>query len=201
MTPLHRPAILTCAAVVALVLSAALLLRGGGGGPIHSVDATVTPTVEMEGLPAPDFRAGAAELTDLDRLAQTTLALVLLAAATALVGLMGVAAAENMSLEGRRVVEVMLGAPPRRMVGGAARLWGRRLLWSLAAGGVVAAGFAALVAGGAPPGITFATPSGMAGIGGLLVLAGLLALAAVLPVRNPVQSRGSRCCRKRRAST
>ena len=184
MTPLHRTAILSCAAVVALVLSAALLLRGGGGGPVHSVDATVTPTVEMAGLPAPDSRAGTAELADLDRLARATLALVLLAAAAALIGLLGVVAAENLSLEGRRVIEVMLGAPPRRMLGGAARLWGRRLLWSLAVGGVLAAGFAALMAGRAPPGITFAAPSGMAGLGGLLVLAGLLALAAVLPVRT-----------------
>lgn len=184
MLPLQRPAILTCTAVVAMVLSVALLLRGGGGdGRFHTVVAAVTPTVEMEGLPAPDFGAGAAELDDLDALARTTLVLFLMAAATALVSLLGVIAAENLLLEGRRVVEVMLGAPLRRMLGGAVRPWRRRLLWSLAAGGVSAAGIAALMAGLAPPGLSFATPSWMTGLGSLLVLAGLLALAALVPIR------------------
>ena len=183
VTPLRRLAILSCTAVVALMLSAALLVRGGGA-PFHTVDAAVTPTVETEGFPAPDYQAGAAELADVDRLVRTTLVLLVMAAATALVSLLGVIAAENLSLEGRRVVEVMLGAPPRRMVGGAARWWGRCLLWSLAVGSVVATGMALMMAGLAPSGISFATPSLLTGPGGLLVLAGLAALAVLLPVRS-----------------
>ena len=168
-----------------MVLCAALLLRGGGGvGPFHSLDAIVTPTVEMEGLPAPDFRAGAAETADLDQLVGTTLILVLMAAGTALVSLLGVITAENLSLEGRRVVEVMLGAPPRRLLGGAARMWGRRVLWSAAVGGVVAVSIAALMAGAAPPGISFASPSWWLGLCGLVGLGGLLALAVLLPIRT-----------------
>ena len=182
VTPLRRLAIPTCTAAVALVLSAAFLVRGGGGAPFHTVDAAVTPTVETEGFPAPDYRAGSAELADVDRLVRTTLVLLVLAAATALVSLLGVIAAENLSLEGRRVIEVMLGAPPRRVVGGTARWWGRCLLWSLAVGGVVAAGTALVMAGLAPSGISFAAPSWLTGVSGLLVLAGLLALAALLPV-------------------
>ena len=168
-----------------MVLCAALLMRGGGGAaPFHTLDAAVTPTVEMEGLPAPDYRAGAAEMADLDQLARTTIVLVLMAAGTALVSLLGVIAAENLSLEGRRVVEVMLGAPPHRLVGGAARKWGRRLLWSAAAGSVVAVGIAAMMAGAAPPGISFASPSWLAALGGLAGLGGLLALATLLPIRT-----------------
>ncbi|MYB98568.1 MAG: FtsX-like permease family protein, partial [Gemmatimonadetes bacterium] len=182
---MQRSAILTCTALVAMVLCAALLLRGGdGGGRFHTVDAVITPTVEMEGLPAPDYRAGTAELADLDKLTGTTLVLVLMAAATALVSLLGVIASENLSLEGRRVVEVMLGAPPRRMVGDAARLWRRRLLLSLAAGSVVAAGIAVLMVALAPPGISFSTPSWLAGFGGVAALAGTMALAALVPVRT-----------------
>lgn len=182
--PLQRPAILTTAAAVAMVLSAAFLLRGGDGGePFHTVDAPVTPTVEVEGLPAPDLRAGTAETADLDRLVRTTLALVLMAAATTLTSLLGIIAAEHLSLEGRRVVEVMLGAPPGRMVGGAARSWTRRLLWSLMLGGVAATGIAAAMAQLAPPGVSFATPSVIAGIGGIAAFAGLVVLGAVLPVR------------------
>lgn len=185
MTPLQRPAILTCTAVVAMVLSVALLVRGGSGdGRFHTVVAEVTPTVEMEGVPAPDFRAAAAELADLDGLARATLVLFLMAAATALVSLLGVIAAETLLLEGRRVVEVMLGAPLRGMLGGTVRRWRRRLLWSLAAGGAVAAGIAALMAALAPPGISFAAPSWMTGLGALLILAGLLALAALVPIRT-----------------
>ena len=184
-TPLQRPAILNCTAAVAMVLCATLMLRGGGGaGHYHTVKADVTPTVEMEGLPAPDTGAGAAETADLDQLVGTTLALVLMAAATALVSLLGVVASENLSLEGRRVVEVMLGAPPRRLVGGTARSWGRRLLWSAVLGSVVAALIAALMVARAPSAISFAAPSWMAGLGGLLVLAGTLALATLVPVRT-----------------
>ncbi|MDE2984292.1 MAG: ABC transporter permease [Gemmatimonadota bacterium] len=181
---LRRLAILACTAVVTLMLSAALLVRGGGGGPFHTVDAAVTPTVETEGFPAPDYGTGAAELADVDRLVRTTLALVLMAGVTALVSLLGVIAADNLALEGRRVVEVMLGAPPGRMMGGAAKWWGRCLLCSLAVGAAVAAGAAVVMTGLAPPGISFATPSWLSGLGGLLVLAGLLAAAAVLPVRS-----------------
>ena len=51
---LHRTAIMSCAALIALALAAALLLRGGGGdGPFHVIETAATPTVEVAGLPAP----------------------------------------------------------------------------------------------------------------------------------------------------
>lgn len=184
MTPLHRTAILSCAAAVALVLSAALLLRGGSGGSSYSVETAATPTVEVAGVPAPDAPAGTAERADLDRLAGTTLALVLLAAATSMVSLLGVIASENLSLEGRRAVEVMLGAPPNELVGGAARLWGRRLLWASVIGGGLAAGAAVLMDRLAPPGTSFAPPAVGAGMSALLILAGGVVLYAILPVRG-----------------
>ena len=170
--------------MVAPVLAAALLLRGGTGTPFHSVETTVTPTVEVAGLPAPDSPAGTAERMDLDRLARTTLALVLMAAATALASLLSVVASENLSLEGRRAVEVMLGAPPGRLLGGAARLWGRRVLWALVIGSGLAAGAGVLMAGLAPPGTSFAPPAVPAGIGALLIFAGAVVLYAILPVRG-----------------
>lgn len=170
--------------MVAPVLAAALLLRGGTGGPFHTIETTVTPTVEMAGLPAPDAPAGSAERTDLDRLAGTTLALVLMAAATALAGLLGVIASENLSLEGRRAVEVMLGAPVLRLVGGTARLWGRRLLWALAFGAALAAAGGVLMAGLAPPGTSLGPPAVTTGVAAVLIVAGVVVLCAVLPVRD-----------------
>ncbi|MDE2761667.1 MAG: hypothetical protein OXQ94_09105 [Gemmatimonadota bacterium] len=184
MTPLHRTAILSCAAVVALVLGAALLLRGGRDGPFHRVETAVTPTVEVVGFPDPDAPAGAAERADLDRLAGTTLALVLMAAATALVSLLGVIGSENLSIEGRRAVEVMLGAPPLRLVGGAARVWSRRLLWASVTGGGLAAAGASVMAGLAPPGTSFAPPSATTGAGALVIFAAAVVLYAILPVRG-----------------
>ena len=184
MKPLHRTAVLSCAAVVAPVLAAALLLRGGMDGPSYSIETAVTPTVDVAGLPPPDFPAGTAERMDLTSLAGTTLALVLMAAATAMASLLGVIASENLSLEGRRAVEVMLGAPPGRMVGGAARLWGRRLFQALVIGGALGAGAGVVMAGLAPPGTSFAPPAVGAGIGALLIFAGVVVLYAILPVRR-----------------
>ena len=184
MTPLHRTAIGSCAALVALVLAGTLLLRGEGEGPFHSVETTVTPTVEVAGLPVPDAPAGTSELADLDRLAGTTLVLVLMAAVTALVSLLGVVASENLSLEGRRLVEVMLGAPPRWLVGGAAKLWGRRVLVAVLLGSALAVLAATLIGRFTPPGVTLARPAAWAGVAGLGFVAGLVALCALLPVRS-----------------
>ena len=170
--------------MVALVLAAALLLRGGRGGPLHRVETAATPTVEVVGFPDPDAPAGAAERADLDRLAGTTLALVLLAAATALVSLLGVVGSENLSLEGRRAVEVMLGAPPRLLVGRAAGLWGRRLLWASLIGGGLAAAAAAVMAGLAPPGTSFAPPAATTAAAALVIFTGVVVLSAILPVRG-----------------
>lgn len=170
--------------MVAPLLAAALLLRGGAGSPFHTIETTVTPTVEVAGLPAPDAPAGAAERMDLDSLARTTLALVLMAAATALASLLGVIASENLTLEGRRAVEVMLGAPVVRLVGEAVRLWGRRLLWALALGAGLAAGAGVLLAGLAPPGTSFAPPAVTMGFAAVLIFAGVVVLCAILPVRD-----------------
>lgn len=180
---MHRTATLNCAAVLALLLAAALLLRGGAAGPFHSVEMAATPTVEVPGVPEPELSAGSAERADLNRLARTTLALVLMAAATALVSVLGVIGSENLALEGRRAVEVMLGAPPAWLVGGAARVWVGRLLWALLIGGVVAAGGGAVLAVLAPPGVSFAPPSVLVGIGGPLILAAGVTACATLPVR------------------
>lgn len=184
MKPPHRTAVLSCSAVVASVLAAALLLRGGAGGPFHSIETAVTPTVEVAGLPAPDSPAGTAERTDLNRLAGTALALVLMAGAAALASLLGVVGSENLSLEGRRAVEVMLGAPPGRLVRGVAGLWGRRLLWGLAIGSGLAAAAGVLMAGLAPPGTSFAPPAAGTGIAALAIFAGVLVQYAIRPVRS-----------------
>ena len=184
MTPLHRTAIGNCAALIALVLAGSLLLRGGDDGPFHRIDAAVTPTVAMAGLPAPDSPAGASELADLDQLARTTLVLILLAAVTALVSLLGVIGSENLALAARRVIEVMLGAPPRWLVGGAARLWGNRVLLAAAFGGALTVVAVARMAELAPPGVTFGRPSPWTGAAGLVVVAAVIALSAVLPVRG-----------------
>ena len=184
MTLLHRTAIGSCAALIALVLAGTLLLRGGEPGPFHRIDTAVTPTVAIAGLPDPDSPAGASELADLDQLAGTTLVLILLAAMTALVSLLGVIGSENLALQARRVIEVMLGAPPRRLVGGAARLWGNRMLLAAALGGVVTVAAVAPMAELAPPGITFGRPAPWAGAVGLLIVAAIVALSAVLPVQG-----------------
>ncbi|MCY4397803.1 MAG: hypothetical protein OXE96_00445 [Gemmatimonadetes bacterium] len=189
MTLLHRTAIGSCAALIALVLAGTLLLRGGEPGPFHRIDTAVTPTVAIAGLPDPDSPAGASELADLDQLAGTTLVLILLAAMTALVSLLGVIGSENLALQARRVIEVMLGAPPRRLVGGAARLWGNRMLLAAALGGVVTVAAVAPMAELAPPGITFGRPAPWAGAVGLLIVAAVVALSAVLPVQGLYRAR------------
>ena len=184
MTPLHRTAIGSCAALIALVVAGSLLLRGGDDSPFHRIDTAVTPTVAMAGLPAPDSPAGASELADLDQLARTTLVLILLAAVTALVSLLGGIGSENLALAARRVIEVMLGAPPRWLVGGVARLWGNRLLRAAAVGGALTVVAVARMAELAPPGVTFGRPSPWTGAAGLVVVAVVVALSAVLPVRG-----------------
>ena len=184
MTPLHRTAIGSCAALIALVLAGSLLLRGGDDGPFHRIDTAVTPTVAMAGLPAPDSPAGASELADLDQLARTTIVLILLAALTALVSLLGVIGSENLAMAARRVIEVMLGAPPRWLVGGAARLWGNRLMRAAAIGGALTVVDRARMAELGPPAVTFGRPSPWTGAAGLVVVAAVIALSAVLPVRG-----------------
>ena len=148
---LHRTAIVSCAALVALMLAAALLVRGGGGaGPFHVIETAATPTVEVAGLPAPSIPAARAERADLGQLAGTTLVLLLLAGSAVLVTLLGVIGSENLARKGRRVIEVMLGAPPGWLVGAAAHLWRRRLLIAAALGGGMCVAAAAWLVRGAP---------------------------------------------------
>ena len=151
---LHRTAIVSCAALIALMLAAALLVRGGGGdGPFHVIETTATPTVEVAGLPALPTPAARAERADLGQLAMTTVVLLLLAALTVLVTLLGVIGSENLAQKGRRVIEVMLGAPPGWLVGAAARLWRRRLVVAGVMGGGLCAAVAVVwLVRAAPPG-------------------------------------------------
>ncbi len=187
---LQRIAILSCAALVALVLAAVLLLRGGGGdGSFHVIETAATPTVEVAGLPAPPRPAARAERADLGQLAVTTLVLLSLAALTALVTLLGVIGSENLARKGRRVIEVMLGAPPRRLVGAAAVLWRRRLLVAGAMGGGLCAVGVVWLAGTAPPGTSMAAPAPWPVAAALLLVAGLVFTAGVVPVRR-LYSRG-----------
>ena len=157
---LHRTAIVSCAALIALMVGATLLVRDvGGAGPFHVIETAATPTVEVAGLPALPTPAARAERADLGQLAMTTLVLLLLAALTVLVTLLGVIGSENLAQKGRRVIEVMLGAPPRRLVGAAARLWRRRLVVAgVLGGGLCAAGVLWLVRTG-PPGTSLAAPA------------------------------------------
>ena len=187
---LQRIAILSCAALVALMLAAVLLLRGGGGdGSFHVIETAATPTVEVAGLPAPPRPAARAERADLGQLAVTTMVLLSLAALTALVTLLGVIGSENLARKGRRVIEVMLGAPPRRLVGAAAVLWRRRLLAAGAMGGGLCAVGVVWLAGTAPPGTSMAAPALWPVAAALLLVAGLVFTAGVVPVRR-LYSRG-----------
>ena len=179
---LTRTATLALAGLLALVLGATLL-RGGGPAP-HIVGTAATPTVEIEGLPASLRPAAGAEIADLDRLAGTMLALLLLGAATVLVTLLGVVAAENLKLQGGRLIEVMLGAPPRRLVGGAARSWLRRTLVAGAIGGAGVALAALFLVLDAPPGTYFTAPPAIWSVVALLAVAALVLLVATLPVAN-----------------
>lgn len=186
---IHRSVIGCGAAVVALVLAGGLLV-GAGDRSFHSVRAEVTPTVALPGLPPAEVSAGDPELRDLDGLAATTLILVAMAAVTALVSLLGVMASENLALEARRVVKVMLGAPPRTMVRRAVRRWSRRMWWAALAGGGLAVSAALAMRELAPPGISFSRPSLVAAAAGLAAVAAITALCAVVPVLNLHRSGG-----------
>ena len=170
-----------CAALIALVLAGGLLF-GGGEESFHSIDVEVTPTVPLPVLPAAEIPAGDLERGDLDSLAATTLILVAMAAFTALVSLLGVMASENLALQARRIVEVMLGAPPRTMVRATVRLWARRTLAAVLGGGGLALAAALFMSGQAPPGISFERPSVFVAAAGLAAVAVISALFAIVPV-------------------
>lgn len=170
-----------CAALIALVLAGGLLF-GGGEESFHSIRAEVTPTVPLPGLPAAEVPAGDLERSDLDNLAATTLILVAMAAFTALVSLLGVMASENLALQARRTVEVMLGAPPRAMVRTTVRLWARRTLAAVLCGGGLAVAAALYMSEQAPPGISFERPSVFVAAAGLAAVAAISALFAIVPV-------------------
>lgn len=180
---IHRGVIGCAAAVVSLVLAVGLLV-GGGDRSFHSVLAEVTPTVALPGLPPAQVSAGDVELRDLDSLATTTLILIAMAAVTALVSLLGVMASESLALEGRRVVKVMLGAPPRAMVRPTVRRWSRRMSWAALAGGGMAVAAAGAMRELAPPGISFQRPSLVAAAAGLAAALAVTVLCAVVPVVN-----------------
>ncbi len=180
---IHRSVIGCAAAVVALVLAGGMLI-GGGDRSFHNVQAEVTPTLALPGLPPAQVSAGDLELRDLDSLAATTVILIAMAAVTALVSLLGVMASESLALEGRRVVKVMLGAPPRAMVRRAVRRWSRRMSWAAPAGGGLAVAAAVAMRELAPPGISFVRPSLVAAAAGLVAVAAVTVLCAVVPVVN-----------------
>ena len=180
---LSRIAIVNCGALVALMLTAALLVRGGQG-PFHVIETAATPTVEVAGLPAPSVPADRPELADLDRLALTALALLLLTSLAVLVALLGVIGSENLAAKGRRVIEVMLGAPPRWLVRSARRLWWRRLLISGSAGGLACAGAIAWLVRTAPPGTGFQLPAAWPPLLALALVVLLVYLTGVAPVRR-----------------
>ena len=185
-TPSHRTAVLyrtavgSCAALVGLLLAAAFLY--GGGDSFHVIGTEVTPTVDVAGLPDAERPAGTAELADLDRLAGTALLLLLLSSVTVLATVLGVIAAENLSLQGRRVIEVMLGAPPALLVGAAARLWARRVGVAAVLGTVLCVAAVAFMAFGAPPGTLLARPAAWPFPAVMLLVASLVLGIATLPV-------------------
>jgi len=186
---IHRSVIGCAAAVVALIMAGGMLV-GGGDRAFHSVQAEVTPTVALPGLPPAQVSAGDLELRDLDSLAATTLILIAMAAVTALVSLLGVMASESLALEGRRVVKVMLGAPPRAMVRRTVRRWSLRMSWAAVAGGGVAVAAAMAMRELAPSGISFQRPSVLVGAAGLAAVAAITVLCAVVPVVNLHRSGG-----------
>ena len=179
--PLYRTAIGSCAALVALLLAAAFLY-GGGGESFHVIGTEVTPTVELAGLPGADRPAGSAELADLDRLAGTALVLLLLSSFTVLATVLGVIAAENLSLQGRRAIEVMLGAPPAWLVGLAARLWARRVGVAAVLGAVLCGAAVAFMALGAPPGTLVHRPAAWPFAVVIILVVSFVLGIAVLPV-------------------
>ncbi len=180
---LSRIAIVNCGALIALMLTAALLIRGGQG-PFHVIETAATPTVEVAGLPSPSVPAATLELADLDRLALTSLALLLLTSLAVLVALLGVIGSENLAAKGRRVIEVMLGAPPRWLVRAARQLWWRRLLISVAAGGLACAGAITWLVRSAPPGTAFSPPAAWAPLLALSIIVLLVYVTGVAPVRR-----------------
>lgn len=155
---LSRIAILSCAALITFMLAAALLIRAGDG-PFHVIETAATPTVEVAGLASPSISAGRPEVADLGRLAVTVFVLLLLSSLTALVTLLGVIGSENLALKGRRVIEVMLGAPPRRLLAAAVGLWRRRLVVAGIASGVLCAGIVAWLVWTIPPGTALDLPA------------------------------------------
>ncbi len=182
---LDRTAIVSCAVLIATMLAAVLLVRGGGSdGPFHVIETAATPTVELADLPPPSRSAARAERADLGQLAVTTLILLSLAAATVLVTLLGVIGSENLARKGRRVIEVMLGAPPRWLVGGAARLWRRRLLIAGAMGGGLCAAGVVWLMRAAPAGTSIAAPALWPGAAVPLLITGLVFATGVAPVRG-----------------
>ena len=192
--PLHRIAIGSCVALAALLLAAALLY-GGGGDVFHIVRTEATPTVEVAGLTTPELPAATAELADLDRLAGTSLTLLLLASVTVLATLLGVIASENLARQGRRVIEVMLGAPPGWLVGAAGRRWLRRIAVALVLGAVLCAAAALVLEAAAPPGTSFARPAPwpvvlvMVAVTGVVMAMGVLPVAGLYRHDRPLQQR------------
>ena len=180
---LSRIAIGSCGALIALMLAAAVLVRGGDGA-FHVIETAATPTVEVAGLPAPSIPADRPERVDLDRLATTALVLLLLASAAAAVTLLGAIASENLAVTGRRVVEVMLGAPPSWLAGAAARVWRQRLLVSGVAGALACAGLIAWLVRTAPPGTEFARPATWPSLLALAAVALIVYATGVAPVRR-----------------
>ena len=178
--PLYRTAIGSCAVLVALLLAAAFLY--GGGDTFHVIGTEVTPTVELAGLPIADSPAGTSELADLDRLARTAMVLLLLSSVTVLATVLGVIVSENLLLQGRRIIEVMLGAPPSWLVGAAARLWIRRIGVAAAPGALLCAAAIVFMAFRAPPGTFFARPAGWPFAAAVMLVAVLVLGIAVLPV-------------------
>ena len=179
--PLHRIAIGSCVALVALLLAAALLY-GGGGDAFHIVRTGATPTVDVAGLAAPDLPAASAEVADLNRLAGTSLTLLLLASFTVLATLLGVIASENLARQGRRVIEVMLGAPPAWLVGAAVRRWLRWIAVALVLGAGLCAAAALILDSVAPPGTFFARPAAWPVVLVVVAVALLVLAIGVLPV-------------------
>ena len=180
---LHRIAIVSCAALITLMLAAALLLRAGDG-PFHVVETAVTPTVDVDGLAPPSTPAARPERVDLDRLATTTLVLLLLSSLTAAVTLLGVIGSENLALKGRRVIEVMLGASPRWLVGAAARLWCRRLVVAGVGGGLLCAAAVWWLVRAAPPRTSLVPPAAWPPLAVLALVAVLVFATGVAPVRG-----------------
>ncbi len=181
--PLHRTAVGSCAALVGLLLAAAFLY-GGGGESFHVIGTDATPTVALAGLAEADSPAARAERADLDRLAGTALTLLLLSSLTVLAAVLGLIAAENLSLQGRRAIEVMLGAPPALLVGGAAWRWVRRVGVAALLGALLCSAAVAFMALSAPPGTLLARPAAWPFAAAVALVAAVALGVAVLPAAS-----------------